>query len=224
MNATETQPARDTPPSRRRNLSETAAAVERRIENLQKGVLNDKAQARAALAKLRRGINSNPGEIADIWDYTHVGAVPDSASDAPTPEETAVHIAMTLYAIHQQSRSGPMHLPGFRFGRAARELIGGEEENSSVRDRFNALVTASTIDELRSHLRSFVQLLRSKDIGFDYAAFADDLVMFRRSGGDKKVRRRWSRDFYNLRERDANEAASADVEASAGSSSSSDAE
>ena len=151
-------------------------------------------------------------------------AVPDSASDAPTPEETAVHIAMTLYAIHQQSRSGPMHKPGFGFGRAARELIGTENENPSARSRFNALVTASTIDELRSHLRSFVQLLRSKDIGFDYAAFADDLVMFRRSGGDKKVRRRWSRDFYNLRERDANEAASADVEASAGSSSSSDAE
>ena len=116
-----------------------------------------------------------------------------------------------------------MHKPGFGFGRAARELIGREDENPSARSRFNALVTASTVDELRSHLRSFVQLLRSKDIGFDYAAFADDLVMFRRSGGDKKVRRRWSRDFYNLRKPDGNEAEFVDVEASASSSLSSDA-
>ena len=223
MNATETQPAKNVSPSMGRNLSKTAVAVDRRIEDLQKGVLNDKASARAALAKLRRGVNTDPGEIADIWDYTHVNDVPDSASDAPTPEETAVHITMTLYAVHQQSRSGPMHKPGFGFGRAARELIGREDENPSARSRFNALVTASTVDELRSHLRSFVQLLRSKDIGFDYAAFADDLVMFRRSGGDKKVRRRWSRDFYNLRKPDGNEAESVDVEASASSSLSSDA-
>lgn len=222
MNLGETEPSKNHLVSCG-SIRESGKTVRRRIKNLQEGYLKNDSKARAALAKLRRGVNADPGEIPDIWDYTHVNDVPDSTSDDPTPEETAVHITMTLYAVHQQSRSGPMYKPGFGFGRAARELIGREDENPSARTRFNALVTASTIDELRSHLRSFVQLLRSKDIGFDYAALADDLVMFLRAGGDKKVRRRWSRDFYNLRKPDGNEAESVDVEASASSSLSSDA-
>ena len=36
MNATETQPAKNVSPSRGRNLSKTAVAVDRRIEDLQK--------------------------------------------------------------------------------------------------------------------------------------------------------------------------------------------
>ena len=209
MNPTETGPAKESSPCRRRYLRKLGLTVDCRIKKLQKGILQDNAGARATLAKLRQGVNADPGAIPDIWDYTYVD-VPDGAPDAPTREEMAVHIAMTLYAVHQQSRSGPMHKPGFGFGRAARALVGGEGENPSARGRFNALVTASTIAELRSHLRSFIQLLRSKEegIGFDYAAFAEDLLAFQNPGGDKTVRLRWSRDFYNFQASDGEDSSS----------------
>ena len=212
MNVTETESSKSDS-VRSRRLLKAGKIVCRRIEGLGRGFLKGEPKAREALAKLRRGIKADPGEIADIWGYTHVVGVPDNAPDTPTREEWAVYIAMTLYAVHQQSRSVLMHRPGYGFGRAARELVGGEED-SPARCRFNALVTASSIGELRSHLRSFIQLLRPKDIGFDYAAFADDLIEFQYLGGDKKVRRRWSRDFYKFQESGGREAAFPDARAS----------
>ena len=156
------------------------------------------ALARAQVAALRKGASRSPGELPEIWELTRV-EVPDGAGDAPTWEEIAVHTAMTLYAVHQQSRTEPMFSPGVGLGSAARRLIGPpDEENPSARARFNALVTSTTVAELRHHLRGFVSLLRARGIALDHAMLADDIVGFQRPGGAKKVRLNWARQYYSL--------------------------
>ena len=193
------------PPEARRqerHLTKNAGRlVDRRIggpRGLQTRLDDNKSrQARGELAALRRGVSRSPGELPEIWELTRV-EVPDGAGDAPTWEEIAVHTAMTLYAVHQQSRTEPMFRPGIGLGSAAHDLVGRDEENPSARARFNALVTSTTVAELRHHLRGFVSLLRARGIALDHAMLADDIVGFQRPGGAKKVRLAWARQYYSL--------------------------
>ena len=160
-------------------------------EGLQARYRRNEARARGELAALRKGVNRPPGELPEIWDLTSVH-VPGYAGDAPTWEETAVHTAMTLYAVHQQSRTDPMFAPGKGLGHAARSLIGPpDDENPSARARFNALVTSTTVTELRHHLRA-------RSITLDHAMLADDILHFQQPGGARRVRLTWSREYQFL--------------------------
>ena len=191
--------------TRRPSLDKNAGRlVDRRIggtktwKGLQARYLDNESRARGELAALRRGASRSPGELPEIWELTRV-EVPDGAGDAPTWEEIAVHTAMTLYAVHQQSRTEPMFSPGVGLGSAARRLIGPpDEENPSARARFNALVTSTTVAELRHHLRGFVSLLRARGIALDHAMLADDVLHFQQPGGAKKIRLAWARQYYSL--------------------------
>ena len=193
------------PPEARRqerHLTKNAGRlVDRRIggpRGLQTRLDDNKSRrARGELAALRRGVSRSPGELPEIWELTRV-EVPDGAGDAPTWEEIAVHTAMTLYAVHQQSRTEPMFRPGIGLGSAAHDLVGRDEENPSARARFNALVTSTTVAELRHHLRSFVSLLRARGIALDHAMLADDVLRFQQPGGAKQVRLTWARQYYSL--------------------------
>lgn len=194
------------PPEARRqerHLTKNAGRlVDRRIggpRGLQTRLDDNKSRrARGELAALRRGVSRSPGELPEIWELTRV-EVPDGAGDAPTWEEIAVHTAMTLYAVHQQSRTEHMFSPGVGLGSAARRLIGSpDEENPSARARFNALVTSTTVAELRHHLRGFVSLLRARGFALDHAMLADDVLRFQQPGGAKQVRLTWARQYYSL--------------------------
>ena len=187
---------------RRPSLDKNAGLlVDRRIggpRGLQARYRDDKnkARARGELAALRKGVSRSPGELPEIWELTRV-EVPDGAGDAPTPEEIAVHTAMTLYAVHQQSRTEPMFRPGVGLGSAAHDLVGRDEENPSARARFNALVTSTTVVELRHHLRGFVSLLRARGIALDHAMLADDVLHFQQADGARSVRLNWARQYYS---------------------------
>lgn len=190
--------------ARRPRLDKDAGLlVDRRIggtktwEGLQSRYLRNESRARGELAALRKGVSRSPGELPEIWELTEVPP-PEHAGDAPTPEEIAVHTAMTLYAVHQQSRTEPMFRPGVGLGSAAHDLVGRDEENPSARARFNALVTSTTVAELRHHLRGFVSLLRARGIALDHAMLADDIFYFQQPGGAKKVRLAWARQYYSL--------------------------
>ena len=92
-----------------------------------------------------------------------------------------------------------MFSPGVGLGRAARRLIGPpDEENPSARARFNALVTSTTVAELRHHLRGFVSLLRARGIALDHAMLADDVFRFQQPGGARSVRLNWARQYHFL--------------------------
>lgn len=157
------------------------------------------AAARSTLAQLRRGVGRPVDAIPEILGYIVDPAAPQPRSDDPTPNELAIHAALTLYALHQQSQSERMHVVRTPFGTALGRLrFRDGEENLGVVRRFQAMGTSETFDEVIQHARSLVTLLRSGPHGFDYGRFTDDLVAFQHPGRVDSVRLRWGRDFYRV--------------------------
>ena len=169
-------------------------------------------QRRAELAKLRRGIGHAPGELPDLWGGLLQG-MPASfyGTNGPSHEEWAVYLALTLYALHQQSNDTVcVSQLGCTLGRAVRRLAeqtvasGQDWTESSILRRFNALATAEEITEISYHLRGMIQLLSAaKDGGIplDYPQLAADLYELqctdpRYAQIPANVRLRWGQDLY----------------------------
>ncbi|WP_416445185.1 type I-E CRISPR-associated protein Cse2/CasB [Leucobacter sp. HNU] len=175
-------------------------AVAAQAFRLQRGYLADEAWAVRALAQLRRGIGKGPGEIIELLQWTSPGVfVPGYRSDAVSEEERAAHLALTLYALHQQGhRERGMHLEGRSFGEAARKLRIdlGERSEAGVLRRFNAVGTATDQTELVRHARGLIQQFRAEKIALDYGLFAEDLRKLSDPRSAALVRLRWGRHFH----------------------------
>jgi CRISPR system Cascade subunit CasB len=172
-----------------------------KIGELQDG--KDDSEVRATLAKLRRGIGKPPGSDPELWKITLEGLPPKLAGKdgIPSHGELAVHTALTLYAMHQQSKqSKHMSVPGRTLGRAVRSLAmkrnGDNFENDPVKRRFVAAATSNTIQEFSHHLRGLIQLMRAEDVTLDYPELAKDLFGFQFTDGPDRMRLKWGRDFY----------------------------
>jgi CRISPR system Cascade subunit CasB len=128
--------------------------------------------------------------------------VPSTDRDdmAASPEELAAHSALTLFAVHQQSRDAGMHQPGVGLGQAVarleRQQAASSGEVAPIRRRFDAVITAQSVGEAIHHLRSIIQQLRVAGIPLDYGSLADDLVAFQNPHRADSVRRRWARQMY----------------------------
>ncbi|MGX7672197.1 type I-E CRISPR-associated protein Cse2/CasB [Plantactinospora sp. DSM 117369] len=195
-------PARRSRSRRRKDLGEYVAGT---IAGLQARVLRTVPQPEAvsALARLRRGIGRIPGFDYTLEPYLQV---PErllgrrAADDAEaTDAEYAVHDAVTLYALHQQSQRERMHVEGRGLGQALSELVHKSTGPDGVRRRFAALGTASSYQESIYHLRSMVTMLRGHQIPLDYGLLADDLAILRRADGRSKVQAIWGREFFRSR-------------------------
>ncbi len=197
-------------------MSDSAAAVDRapmsteafvtaQITPIQAGYLRypQSSRSRAALAQLRRGVGRDPGTVPEMLSLT---VNPDdrwARGDQPTADECAIHLALTLYAVHQQSQNRRMHVPGQSFGSAlGRIRFTGGEENPGVLRRFQALGTAHDLREVAAHARALITLLRGAGQGFDYGRFARDLVRLQDPTRADGVRLAWGRDFYRVRATD----------------------
>lgn len=184
-----------------RRPGDVGALVARRVRVLQES--RSRSGTVAMLAHLRANVGREPGADPRVWTLTVDGVPGDPHGDEASPEERAVHAALTLFAVHQQSRPVGMHQHGVGLGRAVARLDrvrGGSdsEHTSPVRRRFDAVVTSDGLGEVVQHLRGLVTLLRSEGIGLDYGMLADDLDQFQRPGGADVVRRRWARQLHHL--------------------------
>ncbi|GFG76631.1 type I-E CRISPR-associated protein Cse2/CasB [Mycobacterium botniense] len=186
-------------PAQSRILGRLGRALDWRVDHLQSEYLAGSPSARAELAKLRRALGKTAGSVPEVWEYTFA-AVPEALQwdrDEPSYAEQAAHAALTLFALHLQSMSGPAHLHGVSFGSAVGHLARMEGRSAdAVRRRFMAVATASSIDEILVHVRGLVTQLRSVGQGFDYARFADDVLRLLNPQRSKNVRLAWGRDFY----------------------------
>lgn len=173
--------------------------VARKVTAWQRDYLRRRPEVLATLAQLRRGVGKEVGAVPDLWQYTLEGLPgdPHRQGDLPTINERAVYAAMTLYAVHQQSRGQEMHQPGQSLGTAVRQLRTRAASAEAVRRRFVALGTAETFDEVVHHARGLITQLRSHGIPLDYGMLTEDLVYLQTRGADR-VRLRWGRDFYRI--------------------------
>ena len=184
-----------------------SSVVDKKVRRLQNGYRNNQSAAVAALARLRRGLGKPAGSVLDILEFTHADELAGT-TDEPTFGETAAHLCLTLYALHQQSQSQPMHQSGHPLGRSIRALIptslGENYTGHSVAKRFAMLGTADSAEELVHHLRGMVQLLRTNGVPLDYGQLAVDLVGWQAPGRRAQVRLRWGRDFHHTPQQNDN--------------------
>jgi CRISPR system Cascade subunit CasB len=202
------QDGSDLPVDNPSGLTEVGAHVSRRAERLQTTYLQDLPSAVASLAKLRRAVGKPPGADPQAWPEVfrgleHLG----HGDEPPTRREWAAHIALTLFAVHQQSKSEKMHRHRCSLGHSVRQLAdrkGGvdDEGSKAVARRFQALGTADSLDEISHHARNLITQLRAEDIPLDYGLLADQLVKLQSPATAPAIRLAWGRDFYRTRRPD----------------------
>lgn len=141
-------------------------------------------------------------------------------TNGPSHEEWAVYLALTLYALHQQSNDTVcVSQLGCTLGRAVRRLAeqtvasGQDWTESSILRRFNALATAEEITEISHHLRGMIQLLRAAkpdSIPLDYPRLAVDLYGLQCDAPQlaqlpANIRLRWGQDLYRYEKNESSE-------------------
>jgi CRISPR system Cascade subunit CasB len=178
------------------------------IGPLQEDYLDDRPYAVAALARLRRGAGKEAAQVPDLWGLADTGALYEQpparrplSEDELIHAEDAVHVALTLWALHQQSRRKAMHRADRRtapmgFGAAVRRLMPRNEIDEPVRKRFVRVGNAPDLAAMSLRLRDVVLLLRREDIELDYVLLAEQLYRWQEPGGRDLVRRAWGRSFH----------------------------
>ena len=85
----------------------------------------------AALAALRAGLGRNAGEVPQMWPFyreiNEQGIVTDRLA--------AEHLALTLFAVHQQGREEPAHHTGVGLGTALLTVRNSDKYSSEAIDR-----------------------------------------------------------------------------------------
>jgi len=120
-----------------------------------------------------------------------------------TPSLHAEHIALALFAIHQQSQPRSVHAPGTRLGAAAKALRdNGKFSPDAVDRRFGTAATATSLSEAGYHLRGLVRQLRQITQPLDYTALYWDLVHWQDPEHIGRVRREWAAQYFLNREKE----------------------
>jgi CRISPR system Cascade subunit CasB len=160
---------------------------------------NQTSAGKATLAKLRQSIGRNLAQTASVWPEVFA-ELPEqflSADGESTKEEQAIFTSLQLYALHQQGKSESVDVADNQanIGQTLKSLRQGKN-TTAIDRRFNAMITASTFDELTTHLRHLIKLLRKNNGKVSYAKLADDLFWYQK-GFDTKVKLRWGQSYYS---------------------------
>jgi len=147
------------------------------------------SQDRAALAALRRGLGKAPGTVAEM--HRHV--VPWLPASAPEWQQDAYYVVAALFAWHQGSwhrEDGAARATnlGASFARLASSV-----ESESVESRFVALLNCHR-DDLPTHLRHAVGLLKSEEIPVDWSQLLSDVQSWGLES--RPVQRGWARAYW----------------------------
>lgn len=159
--------------------------------------ISDTGAGRGIMANLRHGIGKKVGELPELWGMVFEG-IPDELTGyrEASNAEWAVYTALTLYALHQQGKEECMHDKNTSLGTASAHLVENDDDMGRILNRLNLVATSVSQEDLAYHLRSVVQLLKSKSISLDYARLAKELYLFHRQETADYIKLSWGRDFY----------------------------
>lgn len=168
--------------------------------------------ARGDLAQLRRLSVSDGNSwmaVGDLlfedWPEDELG--PLTKEDGLTERTSnVVCAALSLYAIHQQSKESPMCLVKEKdegdwnagsFGRACRLIEPDLDNSKGVQRRLARVEATEDFDGALVNIRALIQLLKAKSIPLDYGRLAQDLYLIQTSKESRrKVFRRWASEYY----------------------------
>jgi len=158
--------------------------IERYINHLQT-LAEPEKKDRAALAALRRALSGNSRYSTDTFQY--IGwYLPDSQR-----EQDAYILVGALFAYHPQS-AGEGNL-GAHFATLRERWEKAQKRTESLERRFNGLLRAHP-DDLTSHLRSTVSLLKRDEVPIHWEQLLYDVCYWGHS--DHFVQRGWANAFW----------------------------
>jgi CRISPR system Cascade subunit CasB len=183
--------------------------IERLTQQKVERLLTEGPWSRAMLAKLRRGIGKQPGDVPELFEilFSDMPEELYGQGDEPSYAIWAIYTALTLFALHQQGKDRPMSSDGKTgetstgnsLGAAVGYLVLQDKEREiAIKRRFDAVVTANEFTELTHHARGLIQLLRAGDITIDYPRFAVDLYWYQFDEIKNRIRLRWGKDYYRI--------------------------
>ncbi|MFF8646467.1 type I-E CRISPR-associated protein Cse2/CasB [Streptomyces sp. NPDC015345] len=148
------------------------------------------------LAALFLGLTLAAGTAPQMWrfyrtpvDDQHAGR--GEASD----DQKAEHMALALFATHQQSKTTLMHHQGIRFGTAVRALHERFPEEA-VASRMSAAAQARSQNAVFFHLRGLISQLSVISQPIDYTLLLTDLKAWPWPDGRSRAIRRWGSAYH----------------------------
>lgn len=145
-----------------------------------------RAQDRATLAALRRGLGKPPGSAGEMYPFV-IPRLPPATQAGWTWEQQCYFIVASLYAWH------PAATRERTFGDSARWLREALAGADGPERRFVALLNAGH-EDLPHHLRGMVGLFRANDIPVDWSRLLGDLVRW--NDPERPVQISWARSFW----------------------------
>lgn len=142
---------------------------------------------RAARAALRRGLGKRPGTAADMYPYV----VPHLPANLYPDQENAYYLVASLFGFHPRHEQRPGERP--RNLGDALYLVGQQTNPQSTERRFMALLNVDR-DDLDTHLRHLIALLKGQELSLDYAQLLRDVLAWNLP--DRRVQKRWARSYW----------------------------
>jgi CRISPR system Cascade subunit CasB len=165
--------------------SRSGESVEARFVSHLMGLVS--GQRRGVLAALRRGLGRDVPSAEQ-----HRVVAPWLRTDASVRDARPWYLIASLFAAHPVTAKVGEGRHHRSFGVSMAEL-NRHREGHGVERRFMALLDADE-EDLASHLRHAVQLLRTADVAVDWEQLLLDLRWWSR--GDEAVQQRWAKDFW----------------------------
>ena len=189
--------------NRKSKAAEVKEAVRQELNVLK---AKDYSQARADLARLRRGAGKSFDQAPEAWQIV-LDILPEDRlgkSSYISPGETAAFITLTLYAtamVEKDTYRGTLDQPGVDLGAAAARFtiktIGTDEKGKSqILPRMKRLMNADSVEEAAVPLRSILRLFADQEIPLDFADLAYDLYFYSILKGRSFVRLKWARSYF----------------------------
>lgn len=159
------------------------------------------SSTKAHLADLRQSVNKDVHLATGVFPliFSNIPAEYLGRSGALTDAERAIILALQLYALHQQGKEQNVNAQADAKERdlgASLNSLRFADDSQAIDRRFNAMITATSFNELANHLRHLIKLLMSKtETKVNYAQLAQDLFWFQK-GQASGIRLKWSRSYY----------------------------
>ncbi|MDA2807142.1 type I-E CRISPR-associated protein Cse1/CasA [Nocardiopsis suaedae] len=172
-----------------------------RIDLLQRGYRRSRPEAQTVVARLRKATGTPLDSLLpDLREGMDLGwvDVPAFTEDQKAWVDNAVHLVMTLWAVHQQARQqANMHVVnGPTLGGATARLMRNSAADEPAFRRFSLTTRASSLTVLRRRLLDLVLWLRQELIPLDYGLLAAQVYRWQQPGGQSQVQHEWVRGFH----------------------------
>jgi CRISPR system Cascade subunit CasB len=139
------------------------------------------AEARTALARLRRGLGKRPGDAVEMLPLV----VPYLREGADRWEREAFFLVGALFAVHPTPSFERMTM-----GTVCREL----GDHDSAERRFMALLRCP-VERLPFYLRQVVKHAERQQVPINYYRLLHDLLLWNHPW--RSVQRRWAEDYWS---------------------------